>query len=156
MFKDAKFSCVESGIVHSNVVHSNEIHVEKLYLVDKCIESDVHMAGSRIKKLYESQQNTNPFTDANQVALNELESTFVIQEQVNVTKPAYIKFSDIKSNVPENSYTYCLDTHSNVVMKANIGGKVQYYKVPLCGSAVQTQLDIGNDNVRINVCEKEY
>ena len=144
--RDAKYSNIEAEKIHSTRIESTEIRTERLLLNDKCIVSDINLAGTRVKQLYEAQQNTNTFTDANKETLENLDKTITKKDEIVIVNfPTFQKFHAMNVDVPTSSFAYCIDTDGNVFMKANTNGVIKWAIVPLSEPKINVTFDVGED-----------
>jgi len=144
--------------LQSKTVHAEKIIVNTLVLKDTTLQSDISMAGTKVKQLYESQRNTNCFSDNDKMKLDTLNEMF--SKQCNVLKTecpmynklVYLQDIDIES-IPLMHSLLCIDKQTNTLLNvANVNGELKMYKYETYIPYVRTDIIVDeNSEVKINL-----
>ena len=127
---------------------AQKIIADEIILKDTVIKSDVMMAGSTIKKLYESQPNTNPFDNDMKTKLLELDNLIkCFKDSICLprTQVAVPMLSDIhESDIKNNHAILCRD-EDNMIYVCKINDVVKYFQLAAYEPYVNVTLNVSGD-----------
>ena len=129
---------------------AKNITADSITLKDTLIKSDVMMAGSTVKSLYEQQRDTNVFDDKAKETLESLDTT-IKRNDGTVTLPTTCfklpLLSELKEEViPEQHATMCIDNDGNVIYVCKFKNKIMRYTLPVYEPYVKLKLDFDNNS----------
>ena len=134
---------------------SDSIRTNKIFLNNSTLISDLKMAGSRIKQLYEQQHNTNAFTDNIKSTFESLIKHIKLSTYGLFTPPVFSKllhYQHIPDDViPLNNSVLCIDDDNNLVYKCNINNSIKLYKLQEFKQKVNINLNTFDDLVYLNL-----
>tara|TARA_B110000977_G_scaffold191571_1_gene263896 strand:+ start:15018 stop:15467 length:450 start_codon:yes stop_codon:yes gene_type:complete len=148
MHGDAKYKNLQT----TNFI-AKHIIAEEITLQDTIIKSDPMMAGATLKRLYESQRNTNVFDDTSKKTLESLNAT-VFRNTQNVQMFKLPLLSDFDTNsLPNNHAVMCFDSHGKVVYICKFDDIIRHFTLPVYEPYVNVVIDINEDNplIKLNV-----
>lgn len=150
MSKEASFTNLKC-----NSIMSDSIRTNKIFLNNSTLISDLKMAGSRIKQLYEQQHNTNAFTDNIKSTFESLIKHIKLSTYGLFTPPVFSKllhYQHIPDDViPLNNSVLCIDDDNNLVYKCNINNSIKLYKLQEFKQKVNINLNTFDDLVYLNL-----
>lgn len=116
------------------LLKARTISAKKIFLEDVTLESNPSMLGSRIKKLYEQQKDTNTFSDEDKQFLDTLKQQISLRNNTfHVNSNQYTKLVSINDlddeEMPNNSSCLCIADNDEVVYKIKLNEKVSYKKM---------------------------
>jgi hypothetical protein len=124
---------------------AKNITADSITLKDTLIKSDVMMAGTTIKKLYEQQRDTNSFDNKSKETLESLNSTIKRNDGIVTLPPTCFKLSlldDLNEEIiREQHATMCIDGDGNVIYVCKIKNKIVRYTLPMYEPHVKVNLD---------------
>ena len=138
-----------------NNIHAKNIIAKKLILEDSTLSTNTHILGRDVKKLYESQNDTNCFTNSDKQTLNTL-STNVVSNNYSTEisnipifhLPTMDQISKLSLN--ENTYCICLSSDNKLMYRANINGNTSDYYFNIYEPQVKVKLNVSNEHVNIS------
>ena len=138
-----------------NNIHAKNIIAKKLILEDNTLTTNTHILGGDIKKLYESQKDTNCFTDFNKQTLNILSTNISSNEystELSNIPIFYLPTIEQISKLRLNNNTYCIcSSHDNKLMyRANIDGKTSDHYFQIYEPEIKVKLNVSNDKVNLS------
>ena len=110
-----------------DTMYANTIRAKKLVLDDETLESNIHMAGERVKTLYESQKDTNCYNDGHKSTVASLQESGILHNS-KVYTPIYT--DEETQDIPTNSMCLCL-YNGDLVFKVNANNTIKYIH-PTC------------------------
>ena len=135
----------------------NTISAKKVLLEDATLESNPSMLGSRIKKLYEQQKDTNVFTDDDRDFVRELRklistgANHVHMDGIQYTKLVHIEDID-DSAMPDNTSCLCVTEENEIVHKIKHNGNISIANIQKPEKHISSQLSVNeDDSVSINL-----
>ena len=143
LHKEGNYAHLKSKTVQAETIVANT-----LVLKNTTLQSDISMAGAKVKQLYESQRNTNCFSDNDKIKLDSLHETFFKQCNFLTTrcpmysKLVYLQDIDIES-IPLMHTILCIDKHTNNLLNvANVNGEIKMYKYETYIPYIKTDLAV--------------
>ena len=129
---------------------AKNITADSITLKDTIIKSDVMMAGSTVKKLYEQQHNTNVFDDKAKHTLESLNTT-IKRHEGTVTLPSTCfklpLLSELNETIiPEQHAIMCIDNDGKVIYVCKFKNKIMHYTLPVYEPYVKLKLDIDDNS----------
>ena len=151
MSKEASFTNLKC-----NSIMSDSIRTNKIFLNNSTLISDLKMAGSRIKQLYEQQYNTNAFTDNIKSSFETLIKHIKLSTYGLFTPPVFSKllhYQHIPDDViPLNNSVLCIDDNNNLIYKCNINNSIKLFKLQEYVPQVDVNLtSFNNDTIKLNL-----
>ena len=139
-----------------NNIHAKNIIAKKLILEDATLSTNTHILGGDIKKLYESQKDTNCFTDTDKQTLNTLSTNIVSNEsstEISNIPIFHLPTVDQISKLSLNNNTYCICSSSDnkLMYRANINGKTRDYYFQIHEPEVKVKLNVSNEKVNLSL-----
>lgn len=124
---------------------ANNIQANSITLHDTTLRSNIHTSGRRVKELYESQQDTNCFSDNDRAAVTSFRNACNGNEALVFESPVYHRlYHHSVVNPPTDTYCICADDTGCIVVKANVNG---VNKIAKCETWDQT--------VGVELCETD-
>ena len=137
----------------------NNLSAKKIFLEDVSLESNPSMLGSRIKKLYEEQKNTNVFSDEDKKFVQDLKKLVsVSSDHLQFHKVQYTNLVHVDTlnddDMPNDTSCLCITSENEVVYKIKHNGKVSFANVHHSDHTIDSELSVNNDDsisVNLNV-----
>ena len=135
---------------------AKNITADSITLKDTLIKSDVMMAGSTVKKLYEQQRDTNVFDDNAKHTLEALDTTIKRQDGTVLLPITCFKLPllhELNENIiPEQHAAMCIDNDGNVIYVCKFKNNIMRYTLPVYEPYVKLNLDIDkNEEAIVNL-----
>lgn len=144
--KDASFEVLEV----TKVLHANEIHADSITFNDTSFKGNIYTSGSRIKELYESQRNTNAFTDDNAFFISSLKNNIKSKNDIMYHKIPFSK--DISDDeIPEQSMVVCLNNSGQLIQKVKYNNIVTIYTFQQQKQSLSFDMIVDEDSGKVNV-----
>lgn len=134
---------------------AKHIKAESITLKDNVIKSDIMTAGVTVKKLYESQRNTNAFDDSCKSKLESLDNA-IQRSNGSVTLP-YTTFklpllNEVHvENIPNQHALMCFDNDGNVIYVCKFNDVVKHYTLPVYEPYVKLDLSYNEESQQSSV-----
>ena len=130
--------------LQTDIFVAKHIKAESITLKDNVIKSDVMTAGATVKKLYESQRNTNAFDDSCKHKLESLNNAIHCGND-SVTLPHTTFKLPLLTEVnletiPNQHATMCFDSQGNVIYLCKFNNIVKHYMLPVYTPRVKVDL----------------
>jgi len=142
-----------------NNLHVKHIIAKTLTLEDETLQTNSNMLGNDVKKLYESQTNTNCYTDCDKQQLNSITSNLSFSKnttEIHNIPVFYLPTVAEVSNIKLNENMYCIYSSNNSLMyRANIGGKTNDYYFKTIEPSVKVVFKMTNDHINVNIITSE-
>ena len=138
-------------------IKANTIIAKSIQLEDTTLESSPNLLASKVKLLYESQPNTNPFTDSDKRSLTSLNNhTNTIDSGHSVINSVqFVKlFRDTEIDnelMPDNTTCICLDSQDQLIHKIKLNGCISYSKTHNLQSHISPQLNVSEESGHVSV-----
>lgn len=144
--KDGSFEVLEV----TKVLHANEIHADSITFNDTSFKGNVYTSGSRIKELYESQKNTNAFTDEDVSFLHTLKNSYRCNNDTMYQRIPLSK--DVcDEDIPEQCMVVCLNDSGQLIQKVKFNNIVTIYSFKQQEQKVFLNMSVNEDTNNINV-----
>jgi hypothetical protein len=148
MHSDAKYKNLQS-----ENIYAKHIIAEEITLQDTSIRCDPMIAGATIKKMYESQPNTNVFDDNSKKSIRSLNESFP-QNNQNVHMFKLPLLCDFDTTTLLNQHAVmCIDNEGTIVYVCKHNNVIKHYTLPVYEPYVKISLNAENDKpfVKIDV-----
>ena len=135
----------------------NNLSAKKIYLEDVSLESNPSMLGSRIKKLYEEQKNTNVFSDEDKQFVQDLKKLLsVSSDHLHFHKAQYMNLVHVDTlnddDMPNNTSCLCITSENEVVYKIKHNHVVSFANVHRSEQKVASEISVNDDDsISINL-----
>jgi hypothetical protein len=149
---------MKSDECFTNLQVKNKLVVDTIYaktikLEDDTFKSNSNLLGADIKRLYESQKNTNAFTDEMVSILKRIESALTFSGDIPIFK---LPNSDEISNIILKPYNYLIYTeNSKLICRANLNDHIQDYFFKTYFPHVKVVLKVSNNYVKVMLFSSE-
>ena len=128
-----------------NTMLAHTIRAKKLILEDETLESNVHLAGERVKALYESQKDTNSYCDCDKETVDSLQKSNILHNS-KAYMPIYTDGET--QDIPDNTMCLCL-YNGELVFKAKVNGVVKYIKPTCIDEHVKVNIDLNSQTSKV-------
>ena len=146
MHSDGKYKNLQT----TNLV-AKSIVAEEITLQETTIKCDPMIAGATVKRLYESQRNTNAFDDSAKRKLESLDAALPRSTQnVHVHKIPLLTEFDINS-IPEKHAVMCFDNTGAIVYVCKFNNTIKHYTLPVYEPYVKLSISVDNDTPSVKL-----
>jgi hypothetical protein len=151
--------CYQNLQVKKNL-HANVIYASKLVLDDATLSSTTHLLGNDVKQLYESQRNTNCFTDENKKTLQSLSTTISTSSEIVYVKTIPVfhlpNVREVHDSLLHNqSYCICSSDDGKLMYRTKMNNLVKDYYFHVYEPYVKVILNITGDYVNVILFSSE-
>lgn len=161
---DATYTNIDANTLNAKKINASKICAGKLVLDDDNVDLNIKTTHKKIKEMYESNQNTNCFTDIFQIFLNCLYN--VVENdtrnmEINLKNTLYLNakdgvyfniIDDIDfSKIPEGKGVWCFSKKYGMIFKYKKNGKMYITYGNTCEWKLPVSLEIIDDNVSVSI-----
>lgn len=134
---------------------AKNIIADHITLKDTSITSDVMMAGAAVKKLYESQNNTNVFDDEMKQTVSSLKSHISVENNCIqfpniIFRVPYIHEINL-NQLPDQHACLCLNAANVLMYACNIQNETKQFLLAPYEEKIMVHLHILNDIVHVEL-----
>lgn len=133
---------------------AKKIIADEITLRDSSIKSDVMMAGSTVKKLYENQPNTNAFDNVFKEKLIELDNLITRFNGIVSLPPTQFKLpklEDINHDELQDNHAIVCTDETNIVYVCKVQNKIRHYTLPVYEPYVKVSLTVKDECANIDL-----
>lgn len=126
LHKEGNFSHLQSKSIHADSISTNSLN-----LLDNTLTSNIQMAGSKIKELYEEQRDTNNFSDKYKNLVDNFNNKLILHPHGLTAPQTFTKLLHYKhipdGVIPNNHSILCFDDSNNLIHKSKINNTIKYF-----------------------------
>ena len=137
------------------------LYAKELYLENTEFKSHLDVNNLKVKEVYESNNNTNAYTDEDKDYLSNLKNGFEVSDDVDIYSaeninlhgdkgtifklPSFVDYEDI----PEGYGTWCIEPEIGLILKYKHKGKLMYHAAQSYEWNFPVDISVHNDNVSV-------
>ena len=161
---DANYTCIDTKTLNANHINVKTIHASSMTIDDNNIDLDLKTAPSKIKELYECNQDTNCFTDILHNFLSSIYNVFNYDTrnmnieipdklQLNAANGVYFNIIDNVdySDIPENTGVWCFSKKYGMIFKFKKNGKMLFTYGNTCEWVLPVSLKVVDDSISVQL-----
>lgn len=159
---DANFTCIDTHTLNANNINVKTIHASSMVIDDNNIDLNLKSSELKIKEMYESNQDTNCFTDILHNFLCSIYDVFnydKINMKVDVPDKLHLNakngvYFNILDNVdyvdiPDNTGVWCFSKKYGMIFKFKKNGKMFFTYGNTCEWVLPVSLKVVDDSVSV-------